>query len=46
MKYQQWNIAKRPEEPYKAMRERGVPTLVASTLCARGLTSVEQASMI
>ena len=44
MKYQQWNIAKRPEEPYRAMRERGVPTLVASTLCARGLTSVEQAN--
>ena len=35
MKYQQWNIATRPEEPYKAMRERGVPILVASTLCAR-----------
>ena len=44
MKYQQWNIATRPEEPYKAMRERGVPILVASTLCARGVGSVEEAN--
>ena len=44
MKYQQWNIATRPEEPYKAMRERGVPVLVASTLCARGVESVEEAN--
>lgn len=46
MKYQQWHIKKRPEEPYKAMRERGVPALVASTLCARGIESVEQANEI
>ena len=44
MKYQQWNIANRPEGPYKAMRERGVPALVAATLCARGLDSVEEAN--
>ena len=44
MKYQQCNIATRPEEPYKAMRERGVPILVASTLCARGVGSVEEAN--
>ncbi len=44
MKYQQWNIANRPEEPYRAMRERGVPALVAATLCARGINSVEEAN--
>ena len=44
MKYQQWNIANRPEGPYKAMRERGVPALVEATLCARGLDSVEEAN--
>ncbi len=36
MKYQQWNIAQRSQEAYKAMERQGVPTLVAATLCARG----------
>ena len=38
MKYQQWNIAQRSQEAYKAMERQGVPTLVAATLCARGMT--------
>ena len=43
MKYQQWNITKRPKEIYDAMRAQGVPALVAATLSARGLTTVEEA---
>ncbi|MCF0123036.1 MAG: single-stranded-DNA-specific exonuclease RecJ [Ruminiclostridium sp.] len=43
MKYQQWNIQNMPQAPYKAMRDQGVPALVAATLCARGISSVEEA---
>lgn len=43
MKYQQWNITQRPEEAYKAMRKQGIPTLVASTLCAREITCLDEA---
>ena len=30
MKYQQWNIAQRSQEAYKAMERQGVPTLPLS----------------
>ena len=43
MKYQQWNIAQRSQEAYKAMERQGVPTLVAATLCARGMTDLAEA---
>lgn len=43
MKYQQWNIAEKPEAPYRVMREHGVPALVAAVLCARGITEMEEA---
>lgn len=46
MKYQQWNITHRPEEAYKAMRKQGIPTLVASTLCAREITCLDEARML
>ena len=43
MKYQQWNIAQRSQEAFQAMERQGVPSLVAATLCARGLTDLEEA---
>ena len=43
MKYQQWNIAQRSQGAYKAMERQGVPTLVAATLCARGMTDLAEA---
>lgn len=43
MKYQQWNIANRSAQAYKAMEEKGVPPLVAAVLCARGMTDLDQA---
>ena len=43
MKYQQWNIAQRSQEAYKAMERQGVPPLVAATLCARGMTDLAEA---
>lgn len=46
MKYQQWNIAQRSQEDFQAMERQGVPSLVAATLCARGLTDLEQAKRL
>lgn len=46
MKYQQWNIKNKSEERYQAMRRQGLPPLVASTLCARGITCVEEAKTL
>ena len=43
MKYQQWNIAKRPESAYRTLREQGLPALVAAALCARGVEDLSQA---
>ena len=43
MKYQQWNIAKRPETAYRTLRDQGLPDLVAAALCARGVTDLEEA---
>ena len=37
MKYQQWNIAQRSQEAYKAMERQGVPTLVAATLASHAV---------
>ena len=42
MKYQQWNIAQRSQETCQTMERQGVPFLVAATLCARGMTDLNQ----
>ena len=42
MKYQQWNIAQRSQETCQTMERQGVPFLVAATLCAWGMTDLNQ----
>jgi len=43
MKYQRWNLTGRPEGSYEKLRREGVPALVAAALCARGVTSAQEA---
>ena len=46
MKYQQWNITEGSQQARRAMERQGVPALVAATLCARGMTDLEQAKRL
>ena len=46
MKYQQWNIAQGSQQDRRAMERLGVPTLVAATLCARGMTDLDEAKSL
>ncbi len=44
MKYKHWKTAARPQQAYEHLLREGLPPLVASVLCARDLTTLEQAS--
>lgn len=44
MKYKQWKTAARPQQAYDSLLKEGVPPLVAAVLCARGISSLEQAT--
>ena len=46
MKYQQWKIAQRSQQVCREMERQGVPLLVAATLCARGLTDLDEAKAL
>ena len=46
MKYQQWNIAQRSQEVCQEMERQGIPLLVAFTLCARGMTDLDQVRVL
>ena len=46
MKYQQWKIAQQSQQVCREMERQGVPLLVAATLCARGLTDLDEAKAL